>query len=526
MIRRQHTGIGRIVFSTLAAFVFFTGSIYLTAQTIRIGVVSDIHYTHPSLIVERGKALDDYLNSDRKMLLESEAILRQAVQLLLLEHPDIVLVPGDLTKDGERMSHLGVAALLKPLRDSGVKVLVIPGNHDVNNPDAVSFHGDTVRREATISAEDFADIYADYGYDRAVSRDAHSLSYVSEPVNGLRVMCMDACRYDDNRFISRGDGDDHNTTAGAIKPETMAWLRTEMQVAHILGKQVLVMMHHNVVEHFTHQGLFATPYLVDHFRDVQEKFIDYGINVIFTGHFHSSDISMVEGPNGSCLYEVETGSIVTYPSPYRIVEIAGDSLSVETKYIEEMDYPLAGEANFQTYARQTIEHGFREMFARFINDYHPALAGYLPRWARSFITIPDAAVLTEIVMTDLSDPAIEMMLAHYSGNEDQRADAASRKEEMIASLDHFIHDLTVASAGNFAGITERCIQRSPVIRKAKESITAIWDDHVGTRDGHRQTLVYGKADDLRLIIRLKPLASIPVAAYHAAATPCCTVSPD
>lgn len=521
MIRRQHAGIGIIVFSALTTFIGYLCSISLTAQTVRIGVISDIHYTHPSLIVERGKALDDYLNGDRKMLLESDAILRQTVQLLLQENPDLVLIPGDLTKDGELVSHLGVAELLKPLRDNGVKVLVVPGNHDVNNPDAVSFHGDTVRREPTISAGDFAVIYSDYGYDRAVSRDAHSLSYVSEPVNGLRVMCMDACRYNDNRFISKGDEDDHNTTGGAIRPETMDWLRTEMQVAQILGKQVLLMMHHNVVEHFTHQGLFAAPYLVDHFRDVQEKFIDFGIPVLFTGHFHSSDISMVEGPDGSCLYEVETGSIVTYPSPFRIVGIAGDSLSVETKYIEEIDYPLAGEADFQTYARQTIEHGFREMFAGFIHDYHPALAGYLPRWARSFITIPDAAVLTEIVMTDLSDPAIEMMLAHYRGNEDQRADAASRKEEMIVSLDHFIHDLTVASAGNFAGITERFIQRSPVIRKAKESITAIWDDHVDIQNDSGRKQVYGKADDLRLTIGMKPAHPLPVPAHRAGDAPLC-----
>ncbi len=521
MIRLRHTGIGSIVLSTLAAFVLYTYSHSMTAQTIRIGVISDIHYTHPSLIVERGKALYDYLNGDRKMLMESDAILRQTVQLLLQENPDIVLIPGDLTKDGELVSHLEVAELLKPLRERGVRVLVIPGNHDVNNPDAVSFHGDTVRREAIISAEDFAVIYSDYGYDRAVSRDAHSLSYVSEPVNGLRVMCMDACRYDDNRFISKGDEDDHNTTGGAIRPQTMAWLRTEMQVAQNLGKQILVMMHHNVVEHFTHQGLFAAPYMVDNFRDVQEKFIDYGIHVLFTGHFHSSDISMVEGPDGNCFYEVETGSIVTYPSPYRIVEVAGDSLSVETKYIEEIDYPLLGEADFQTYARQTIEHGFREMFAGFINDYHPALAGYLPRWAKSFITIPDAAVLTEMVMKDLSDPAIEMMLAHYSGNEDQRDDASVQKEEMLASLDNFIHALTGAASGNFAGITERFILRTPVIRKAKESISSIWDDHVDIQNGSGRKLVYGKADDLRVTIGMKPAHPLPVPAQRAEDAPLC-----
>jgi len=114
-----------------------------------------------------------------------------------------------------------------------------------------------------------------------------------------------------------------------------------------------------------------------------------------------------------------------------------------------------------------------------------------------------------------------MMLAHYRGNEDQRADAASRKEEMIVSLDHFIHDLTVASAGNFAGITERFIQRSPVIRKAKESITAIWDDHVDIQNDSGRKQVYGKADDLRLTIGMKPAHPLPVPAHRAGDAPLC-----
>jgi len=338
---------------------------------------------------------------------------------------------------------------------------------------------------------------------------------MSEPVNGLRVISIDACRYYDNRFISKGDEDDHCTTHGAIRPETMLWLRTEMQVAQILEKQILVMIHHNVVEHFTHQGLFAVPYMVDNFRDVQEKFMEYGINVLFTGHFHSSDISMVEGPDGNCLYEVETGSIVTYPCPYRIVEMTGDSLCIETKYIEEIDYPISEGTEFQTYARQTIEHGFREMFTGFINEYHPTLVDYLPRWTKSLITIPDAAALTDMVMSNLSDSAIEMMLAHYCGNEYLLDNAAAKKEKMLSDLDHFIYALCRASAGSFAGITERFIQRTPVIRKAKESISSIWDDHVGIQNGDGRKQIYGKANDLRLTVKMKPVISIPMPAHRA-----------
>lgn len=482
-------------------------------QKTRIGVITDLHYTHPSLIVEKGKALEDYLSQDRKLLLESDPILRQSVKQLLQENVDIVFIPGDLTRDGEKVSHHGVAQLLQPLRSQGIKVLVIPGNHDINNPDAVSFHGDVTHREATVSADDFETIYADYGYGDAVSRDEHSLSYVSEPVEGFRVLCIDSNKYDENKFISNGDEADCCVTHGAIKPGTMAWIRSEMQVAKILDKQIVAMIHHNVVEHFTHQGLFAAPYMVDNFTEVQKEFLEYGINVLFTGHFHSSDIARVEDSYGNYLYEVETGSLVTYPCPYRIVEVAGRKLDIETKYIEEIDYPLPGGKNFQTHARHTIEHGVNEMLAGFVSEYRHTFADYLPAWTRSFITIPDARTLTDLLMSNLSAQAVDMMLAHYSGNEELSEDAAGRKERLLAGFDDFIRALTKASAGKFAHIVEKFIQRMAVIKKAKEAVNGIWDNKAVHRHEKGLTYCSEAVNDLQMTIELDPVKETQITEY-------------
>jgi Predicted phosphohydrolases len=482
----------------------------VSAQKARIGVISDLHYTHPSLIVEKGKVLDDYLSRDRKLLLESDAILRQTVKQLLQENVDIVFIPGDLTKDGEEVSHHGVAQLLRPLRRRGIKVLVIPGNHDINNPAAVSFHGDVTHREATVSADDFEMIYAEYGYGDAVSRDEYSLSYVSEPLEGFRVLCIDSNKYNENRFVSNGDETDFCVTHGAIRPETMEWIRNETLVAKILDKQMVAMIHHNVVEHFTHQGLFAAPYMVDNFMQVQKKFLEYGINVLFTGHFHSSGISKVEDPYGNYLYEVETGSVITYPCPYRIVEVVGRTLDIETKYIEEIDYPLPDGKSFQTHARHTIEYGINEMLSGFVGEYHHTFVDYLPAWTRSFISIPDAQTLTGLLMSNLSAHAVDMMLVHYSGNGYLSEDASGRKERLLAGFDDFIRALTRASAGKFAGVTEKFIQRMPVIKKAKEAVSGIWDNKAVRQNEGGIAYCSAPVNDLRLTIKLNPVKETPI----------------
>jgi DNA repair exonuclease SbcCD nuclease subunit len=39
---------------------------------------------------------------------------------------------GDHTKDGELINHESVKDLLQQLADAGIKVFVVPGNHDIN----------------------------------------------------------------------------------------------------------------------------------------------------------------------------------------------------------------------------------------------------------------------------------------------------------------------------------------------------------------------------------------------------------
>ena len=137
------------------------------------------------------------------------------------EKPDILLIPGDLTKDGEQVSHKTMVTLLKQLADAHIKVFVVPGNHDINNPEARTYDGDNATPTPSISAADFSNIYSAYGYDNAIARDPNSLSYVAQPYPGLWIFGIDDCEYYDNKDIA--------IVAGRIKPETMTWALAWMQ---------------------------------------------------------------------------------------------------------------------------------------------------------------------------------------------------------------------------------------------------------------------------------------------------------
>lgn len=81
-----------------------------------IFVMSDIHVMAPELLVEKGAAFEKYVKTDPKLLEESGEVLHTLADIVLDKKPDLVLIPGDLTKDGEMVSHQLVVSILERIR--------------------------------------------------------------------------------------------------------------------------------------------------------------------------------------------------------------------------------------------------------------------------------------------------------------------------------------------------------------------------------------------------------------------------
>lgn len=122
------------------------------------------------------------LHSDRKMMAESEDIDARVFEMVDEADPDVLVISGDLTKDGEEPAHREMAAMLTELRaaNPNMQIYVINGNHDVNNSDATDFS--TCVKDsygtATTSAmdpdlkttpEEFKEIYHDVSYTDAIA---------------------------------------------------------------------------------------------------------------------------------------------------------------------------------------------------------------------------------------------------------------------------------------------------------------------------------------------------------------------
>ncbi|MBQ9329426.1 MAG: metallophosphoesterase, partial [Oscillibacter sp.] len=279
---------------------------------VTVVVAADLHVLAPEL-TDRGPLFQNLTGySDGKVMDRiwelTDAFCAQMERL----GPDVLILAGDLTFNGERASHEYLAARLEALRRAGVAVLVLPGNHDLENPMAASFHGADYMPTESVSPEDFAALYAPFGYDGALSRDGASLSYTARIAPGLRALLIDA-----------------NTPAapGTVTEETLAWAEEQLCQAAAVGDRVIAVSHQTVLPHST---LFVEGYAMEGRRALLELYERYGVVCALAGHMHIQHTAQ----SGGRVWELVTSALSVSPDQYGVLELEGREASYRTEAVE------------------------------------------------------------------------------------------------------------------------------------------------------------------------------------------------
>ena len=266
----------------------------------KFAVASDLHIALPNTILDR---------ANRFHLVEVsipafESVLEHLARLKI----DFLLIPGDLTQDGEPENH---AWLSERLAELPYPVYVIPGNHDVPVLD---------KSERAIASQEFPHYYTHCGYDRP-----EQLYYTHQILPHVRLIGLNSNQFDtDGKQLGRLD-----------EPQ-LNWLKDVL--ANAREELILLTIHHNVIEHLPGQATnpLGRRYMLENAEKLLEILQKAGVKLIFTGHLHVQDIAEQNG-----IYEITTGSLVSYPHPYRIIDFNSDeggkqSLKIESHFIKSV----------------------------------------------------------------------------------------------------------------------------------------------------------------------------------------------
>lgn len=322
-------------------------SVSANSSEIRFGVISDIHYIAPSLKNLESEEWQKFVYNKHKeynvldSLLDNalDGVLRNAVE----GGENYVLIPGDLTKDGELESHKALAERLEEFEaETGIQVLVIPGNHDINNSNAVTFENGTKEPTEKTSPEQFREIYDDCGFDLADSffvpeegKKGGMLSYAAT-LGDYRLIAVDSCIYSNDN----GATDNEHETAGQLADGLLEWIVDECKKAEENGLTVIGMQHHNLVPHTNIEEATLFAFVINDWMKIADTYADAGMHYVFTGHLHANDVAKHVSDNGEAVYDILTPTLSGFPNYYKIVDFKtnGDKVSMDMKSIDVDEY--------------------------------------------------------------------------------------------------------------------------------------------------------------------------------------------
>lgn len=191
----------------------------------------------------------------------------------------VLLLCGDITNGGSEAQHEMLLEKLRTARVQGLTILVLPGNHDIGRT----------------TTERFAQLYSDFGYNAAVSRDEDSISY-SVDLGDWLLIVLDTDGYGSNGYKPR------------LQADTLVWLEEQLQAAHAAGKPVLAAGHYPLLSGQTED--FSG-------REEAIRLLEnYGVPLYLCGHLHGRGVA-----TDGRLTELVVDQGIAYPCSYARVTL-------------------------------------------------------------------------------------------------------------------------------------------------------------------------------------------------------------
>lgn len=287
---------------------------------------SDVHYLSPSL-TDYGSAFETMTNKgDGRVVRYMTQIWQAFAEEVIAARPDLLILCGDLTSDGEKANHEELAARLAELEAAGISVAVIPGNHDINNPRARSYFGEEESYVEGVTPEEFREIYGAFGYDEAVSWAPDSLSYLYVLNDTTWLMMLDTCIYEPQ-----------NEVDGEIRPGTVQWMKQCLKDAYSQGITVIPVGHHNLQEL---SRVYVDECVIRNRAEILSLLEYYRTPAYFSGHLHVQRIMKHKTEPGISddfygIWEVVSNSLIIPPCQYgRLTLNADGSMSYHTVNVD------------------------------------------------------------------------------------------------------------------------------------------------------------------------------------------------
>ncbi len=307
---------------------------------LQVAVLSDIHLMTPDEIKDpTGKNFVYYTNKLQTMLPLSEALYKSTVDQLIEQKPDVVLMTGDLSQTGSKKSLQVIADGCKRLKEAGIKVFVTPGINDLSEY-GTTFDGDKkTEKEECVTLEEFVEMFADYGYNQAISRDEETLTYFADLDETHRLLVLDSISLFDYELNSRDVSG--VSKSPVLSNGTLQYVDEGLAESVDLRKEVLVMSYlplsnevGDVYGQMTKRFVVAIDQTEE--RSIIEMLMYHGVQYAVTGHLHAKNHTVYDDKVYFDLHDYTASCTTCYPLETIYLTADEDQYIVEHKALSSV----------------------------------------------------------------------------------------------------------------------------------------------------------------------------------------------
>ncbi len=299
------------------------------AEGLRIAVASDLHF--------------DPEHTDKNANLGAVAYNPQLAEALLwdAQHQgaEVLLLTGDIVNAGKQEYHDGLIEKLRAAEDAGLRIYVLPGNHDLS----------------PVTQREFAALYADFGFAEADSRDAASLSYCVMGED-LCLLMLDTAGYD-AEAIDLPEAQSRSDDEAFLSEETLRWTREMLESAKAQQLPVLCAGHFNIL---TAEGRDPerTGLYLENGERLAALLREYDVPLYVSGHLHTRLVLQEQG-----LTELVTEYLLAYPTGYSMLDLTADAITYTPRRVD-----VEGWAREVGYNSRELKH-FSRWQQKQLRDY-------------------------------------------------------------------------------------------------------------------------------------------------------------
>jgi len=216
---------------------------------------------------------------------------------------------------------------------------------------------------------------------------------------------------------------------GKITENVLSWMN---EISNTLNSStheetIIASFHMNLLPHWEEEAAILKDFVIYNYEYVTKTMLQMGIRYVYTGHQHASDVMSYTDVEGRTMFDMETGSMVSYDSPRRYTTITrydcdgslGETFESNLYVIDSIKEIADTLVSTAVWNQSTFDTAYANYISSPTDANWQSVLNTNLAFSNYIIKYEELSVLTfdEYINYDLYDRLVERVVSHIINND-------------------------------------------------------------------------------------------------------------